>query len=430
MNRIVKIIIVLLPAISCLAEHIAISGTITDMNSVPLADVLITLNRSGLTALSGPDGSFSISGTVDINTQVNNPFVKSISARMVNGLVNIATTEKADLELTAHSLQGKIISHIRDEVNAGTHSFMLPGIGAGVYLITIKAGSDKLIIKAPCIGQYTGATGQLSNNPKADIKEITYAVSNEIIEVTKDGYLNYRTVLHDINISGLIIALKASAGTVTDNDGNVYQTVVIGNQEWMAEHLRTTTYNDGSKIPHVTDAGVWSSCITPAYCFYDNTTDTEKMKTYGALYNWYAVNTKKLAPDDWHVPTESDWNTLLNYLIDNGYNYDGSTTGNKVGKSLASQSYWDSNGDHYDGSIGLNKGSNNRTGFNAHPGGYRHINGKFIGRKYQGLWCDMWSTAEVNETNAWCRNLAHTANDLIKLDYNKGTGFSVRLVKD
>ncbi len=95
-------------------------------------------------------------------------------------------------------------------------------------------------------------------------------------------------------------------GTMTDQDGNVYKTVTIGTQTWMAENLRTTTYNNGTTIPNITNVNEWASLITGAYCNYNNTTSTDTITTYGRLYNWYAVNTGKLAPDGWHVPTNEE----------------------------------------------------------------------------------------------------------------------------
>ncbi len=222
-------------------------------------------------------------------------------------------------------------------------------------------------------------------------------------------------------------SIKSNTGTVTDQDGNVYQTIVIGSQEWTIEHLRTTTFNDGSPIPLIEDSSDWNTCTTPAYCYYMNSTNKDSIKTYGALYNWHAVNTKKLAPAGWHVPTEDDWNVLLTYLIDNGYNYDGSKNGNKVARSLATKTHWNTKGYHYSGSIISDISQNNSSGFSAMPGGYRHNNGHF---NLKNKNCDMWSSTDYNAIHAWSRNLFHGSNNLNRLDYHKGHGLAVRLVKD
>ena len=128
---------------------------------------------------------------------------------------------------------------------------------------------------------------------------------------------------------------------VTDIDENFYETITIGTQEWMAENLKTTKYNDGNDIPDVTDDFEWSALTTGARSWYDNNEAANK-NTYGALYNWYAVSTGKLCPQGWHAPTDQEWSTLENYLAANGYNYDGSTGSNNYALALASVNGWTS----------------------------------------------------------------------------------------
>ena len=127
------------------------------------------------------------------------------------------------------------------------------------------------------------------------------------------------------------------AGTVKkDIEGNLYHTINIGTQVWMVENLKTTKYNDGTDITPVTDGTAWIALTTPSYCWYNNDAATNKT-TYGALYNWYAIDAasngnKNICPVGWHVPNTAEWVTLRNYMTDNGYNYDGTTTGNKFAK--------------------------------------------------------------------------------------------------
>ena len=137
---------------------------------------------------------------------------------------------------------------------------------------------------------------------------------------------------------GGVTESSSALTTVTDIEGNVYPTVALGTQVWTTVNLRTTTYNDGVKIPLVTDTAAWANLTTPAYCFYGNTTVAADKVKWGALYNGYAVELEKLAPVGWHVATDADWTQLQTYLIANGYNYDGSTTGNKIAKALAAAS--------------------------------------------------------------------------------------------
>jgi uncharacterized protein (TIGR02145 family)/uncharacterized repeat protein (TIGR02543 family) len=213
---------------------------------------------------------------------------------------------------------------------------------------------------------------------------------------------------------------------IKDYDGNIYTEVTIGTQTWMVENLRTTNYNDGTSIPEVTDATEWSGLTTGGYCYYNNTANADSIKKFGALYNWYAVNTGKLAPAGWHVPDTTEWNTLQNYLIANGYNYDGTTTDNKIAKSMAATTDWSSS--TTDGAIGNDLTKNNSSGFCALPGGYRYYIGTFLSQSYYGY---LWSATEYDASHAWYRYLYYDGDYLYRYYYyNKSCGFSVRLVRD
>jgi uncharacterized protein (TIGR02145 family) len=214
------------------------------------------------------------------------------------------------------------------------------------------------------------------------------------------------------------------AGTVTDIDENVYNTVKIGDQEWTVENLRTTKYNDGTPIPHVTGVTEWENLRTPGYSYYDNDSASNAEK-YGALYNWYAVDTNKLAPPGWHVPTDAEWTELEDYLIANGYNWDGTTSGDKIAKSLASQTDWRSYST--EGTIGNDLSKNNASGFSALPGGCRYYHGGFDLIGNGGHW---WSATEYDAEFAWRRNLYYYGGNLSRYDVSKGWGFSVRLLRD
>lgn len=215
-----------------------------------------------------------------------------------------------------------------------------------------------------------------------------------------------------------------SAGTLKDADGNKYNTVKIGNQVWTVENLKTTKYNDGTQMTNVTDDTQWQSIKTGAYCNYDNL--ESNAATYGRLYNWYAVNSDKLAPDGWHIPTDDDWNILRDYLIANGYNYDGTKDEDKIAKSLCSKSNWELSSKV--GTPGSIPEDNNSTGFSALPGGCRKSVGTFSYIGANGFW---WCSNEVNSSDAWFMTIFNDFEDIdIFGDYNKGYGLSIRLVKD
>jgi uncharacterized protein (TIGR02145 family) len=218
--------------------------------------------------------------------------------------------------------------------------------------------------------------------------------------------------------------LTNGGNTVTDIDGNVYPIITIGTQVWMAENLKTTTYRDGTAIPYVTDDSAWNILTTGAYSWYNN--DEAYKNIYGGLYNWFAVvDYHNLCPAGWHVPTDADWTTLETYMIANGYNYDGSTTGNKIAKSLASTSNWVSS--TIKGSPGKDPSSNNSSGFNGIPAGGRGYNGTFIVEGYYGIW---WSTGNYSTSEGWGRILYTEDVDFFSAHFNKNNGFTVRCLKD
>jgi len=223
--------------------------------------------------------------------------------------------------------------------------------------------------------------------------------------------------------------LAHAQGTVTDIDGNTYYYLTYGTQQWTVENAAMETYRDGTPIPQVTDATQWSSLTKGAWCYYDND------PTKGKLYNWYAVagihdndpNTpnKEFAPLGWHVPTHTEWTTLEEHLIANGYNYDGTTTGNKIAKSLSSTSGWDSSTN--EGTPGNNQNENNSSGFNSHPQGSREENGIL---RNEGKFSVFWSSTMVDSNISHMRYL--DANNVIlgNISENKYYGYSVRFVQN
>ena len=237
----------------------------------------------------------------------------------------------------------------------------------------------------------------------------------------------------DALISDLQTQIANLRGDPIDNEGNIYTFKTFGTQTWTTEHAAMETYRDGTEIPQVTDATEWRSLTTGAWCYYDN--DSSK----GKLYNWYAVMgihdaasltdaslRKAFAPDGWHVPTDDEWVALEEYLIANGYNYDGTTTGNKIAKAMASTTGWDSS--ITTGAVGNDQSTNNSSGFNAFPEGYRYNNGSFFNVGGNAFF---WGSTESSTNSAWNRYLNNTNSYLGKYNgYSKQSGFSVRFVRD
>jgi len=201
--------------------------------------------------------------------------------------------------------------------------------------------------------------------------------------------------------------------SVTDIDGNVYKTITIGSQTWITENLKVTKYNDNTLIPFVIDQVGWAQLTTPGYCWYNNDQSTYG-NTYGALYNWYVVDTsfnghKNICPTGWHVPTDNEWSILTQYLGDD------SLAGGKLKET--DTTHWNN----------PNTGANNITGFTALPGGIRATGGAFseIGR--HGFW---WCARGDTTQTAWCRVMHYNYIDIVRGYANKKYGFSVRCIKN
>jgi uncharacterized protein (TIGR02145 family) len=234
---------------------------------------------------------------------------------------------------------------------------------------------------------------------------------------------------------GVMIILSLLAGNckkenndsnTVDKDGNIYHTVTLGTQIWMVENLRTTHFNDGTEIPKVTDNTEWGILTAPAYCTYKNTTNVDSIKTFGLLYNGYAIKTGKICPKGWHVPSDAEWTTLENYLITNGYNFDGSTTGSNCAKSLASVTNWTV----YlgTGTVGNTDYSSNRnaTGFTAQPGGYRVIDGFHS----IGLYSGWWTSTDYVSNALYDRYLSYNSSNLFRASSTNVAGLYIRCLKD
>jgi len=224
--------------------------------------------------------------------------------------------------------------------------------------------------------------------------------------------------------SNTIVIRLLEAGVI-DIESSTYKSVDIGGQTWMAENLKTTTYNDGTAIPTPADTNysIWQALTRDAYCNYKNSDDTGR--AYGRLYNWYAASNGKLCPSGWHIPTEADWTTLQEYLTSNGYNYDGTTSGNKVGKALASSTLWTSS--TIAGAVGNNMATNNSTGFTALPFSHRSANVNF--QTPMGISSLWWSSTSYDTTSAYSRFLLYTRPELVSKVNLKVAGFAVRCVR-
>ena len=197
-------------------------------------------------------------------------------------------------------------------------------------------------------------------------------------------------------------------GPPTDKDGNVYTTITIGTQTWMVENLKTTKYNDGTPIANPSD---WSALESGAYCWYFD--DIYNKNSYGALYNWHAVNSGKLAPKGWRVATEADWNTLIQFL-------GGEAVAGEKMKDLNTNSFWD---------VDSNPASNS-SGFKALGSGSRKGNEFYDNGKSAIWWTNTISTEITDPPSAQTKSVYYKSDAVSSFAEDQKYGFSVRCIKN
>ena len=233
--------------------------------------------------------------------------------------------------------------------------------------------------------------------------------------------------------------LFTNCGSVTDVEGNVYKTVVIGSQCWLRENLRTTKYADGTSI----DYGDASTSDSDPYYYYPGSSE-DNVPTYGLLYNWPAVmggenssednpsGVQGVCPNGWHLPSVAEWNQLSDYVssqsayyCDNNHEF--------IAKAFAATSGWEENADPC--AVGNNLSANNATGLTILPAGFLDDGGSYLEFSTMTI---LWSATEYNASSGSCSYLGWydaMLNDYLGLGKNidhmtKAHGFSVRCVRN
>jgi uncharacterized protein (TIGR02145 family) len=200
---------------------------------------------------------------------------------------------------------------------------------------------------------------------------------------------------------------KTFTTAIMDFDGNVYNTVTIGLQTWMVENLKVTNYDVGIPLLEITDKSVWATTLFQAYCWYDNDSSAYK-DVYGALYNWYAVNSRSICPFGWHIPNVAEWDELINYL---------------GGPSVGGGKLKETGLTHW---FSPNTGATNESGFTALPTGKRSNVGEFTNMgSYCTWWCDYYDPGTV-----YAYTISYDKASIIKYPDSKNSGFPVRCIRD
>ncbi|MBE0663814.1 MAG: T9SS type A sorting domain-containing protein [Bacteroidales bacterium] len=388
------------------------SGASTSVDSVYVENLTqgTTLSISGddiLNLVSGL-GINSITADIDNMRLYPNPMIETTRLEYDNlhsGLVRIEIINETGILVVGQSLT----------LQRGVQKFEINNLSAGVYSVMVVASERSYSSKLIALGNSSGnpeirhrGSSEISQNK--DLKNTT-----ELIQMAYDegemilfkGFSGDHTVVYTL--------LPTQSQTVnfefvacTDEDENNYSVVTIGTQTWMAKNMKTTTYNNGNGIPLVTDRDEWRDLNTAAYCWYEND-EAFFGVSYGALYNWFAVNTGMLCPTGWHVPTDADWTILTDFLGGDGI------AGGKLKETGIF--HWED----------PNTGATNESGFTALPGGIRKDNGNFEAVNEEGSW---WSASQSGGDDAWFRLLASENEGVERDDDEKISGLSVRCIKD
>ncbi len=229
--------------------------------------------------------------------------------------------------------------------------------------------------------------------------------SQEVLKIKKTDNTIISIPTSDIVSITFESSQTPDGNTITDIDGNTYNTVKIGYQVWMAENLKTTKYNNGSQIPMIRDKEAWKNSKTGAYCWYDNSSGVKDL--FGAMYNWHTISTGKLCPLGWRVPSDDDWTSLLKFL--------GGIPGAKLKEEGTVN--WKDNTSNV----------TNETKFTALPGGTRFGTGSFSSAGTQGTF---WSSTPKGEKEAVYRAIYNYNSSVARYIFPKSAGLSVRCIKD
>jgi uncharacterized protein (TIGR02145 family) len=310
---------------------------------------------------------------------------------------------------------GKTVYQTSKLLSIGTHSFRISNMKQGIYFLEVTSENYHYATKLICLNnqpgkssiEYVSSIKKTTENQFKNVEatiDMLYKEGDRLLFKSSSG--RYNTIVTDVPSGSKKITFNFVL--CTDADNNNYSTVAIGTQVWMAENLKTTKYNDGTSIPEVTGTSAWALLLTPGFGWYNN--DIANKNTYGALYNWFTVNTGKLAPAGWHVPSEAEWNALITFL--GGENVAGGEL------KEVDTVYWAS----------PNTGATNSKGFSALPGGYHYVDGYY---KNLGRYASFWSTTLFTSmSDAWALSLGYNYAYVDRYWARLQQGYSIRCVKD
>jgi len=415
---------------------------------VPLNSILIeNLTQGGDTTLYAPDTVLVLDYVVGIGdgeTITSNVF--TVFQNYPNPMkgkttVSLYLPENEDVSITISDIMGRELIHRKYHLDRGTHYFTFFSGKESLYFLTAQVNQKSRTVKmfnspshssisVSCKLDYIGI-GNDFQELKSETNSNNFFFSlGDLLKFTASTGLGERTITSSptgdqtyyFHYTG---DPCSGAPTVTDIDGNAYNTVQIGTQCWMKENLKTTTYSNGTSIPNVTNDDAWSNLTTGAYVWYDN--DISWKDKYDALYNWFTtVDPNGLCPTGWHVPTNDEWTALTDFIGGTS-----SPHGNELkscrqvnsplggGCSTSEHPRWNEHGTHY---------GTDDYGFSGLPGGYRHYDGYFDLIGSHGIW---WSSTESSSNYARYRGLGYSYGYVYNyMEYDMRDGHSVRCLRD
>lgn len=426
MKRIPTFFIIITCAALCNAQTYNISGVVKNSAGTGIAGATVWLGQIGMSTTTGTGGNFTITGTSVAYRTVNAVSSLKCPELLQDGRLSFVATHQCDARVMVYDCRGKLRILLREAASSGNNIVSLPRLAEGVYVYHVTVEDKQYTFKGIAgIAANRGPVSARAEKASATTGLAkTDAQFDDVLLATIDGYQMYRLEITNPDTSGIQITLvPLVTGTLTDKDGIVYQTVQIGNQVWTTENIRTTKYNDGTPITKVTDNTAWGDS-TAAYCFYNNSNDTAFQHKWGALYNWYTVSSGKLAPAGWRVPTQGDWDTLVSYLTNNGYDWNGALWNGVSAKAMSANTDWAA--DTTTGAVGNDLTKNNTSGFSALPEGDRHSDGQFSDLDTYAYW---WIPSDVGDAYGWYQSMSNSNLSSIQYISSKTIGMAVRLVK-
>ena len=369
-------------------SSIVLDGLVKDANNQPVQGSTVTISGSNV-------------GSASDITNTQGAFGGYVPANAILTLnVSIACGGSTTVVYTAN-------------IGPFTTNTTLSPITINQQNITTVTGTVVDCNSAPLANSYVVANGQVLFAPTGQFSFITSCNNVDITPYGTSPWVAGTSQTFQLSGSsfnaGTLQACNSggATGTVTDIDGNTYNTVVIGTQEWMQENLKVSKYRNGDPIPTNLSNTTWQNTTSGAYAIYNDSTTNNSI--YGKLYNWYAVaDPRELCPVGWHMPSDSEWTTLENFL-------GGSLVAGGAMKAVST--LW----------LSPNTGATNSSGFSGLPGGYRSSNGSYFNVGNFGGW---WSSTQASTTDAWYRGLNSNNGDVTRNDASERFGLSVRCVRD